>query len=84
MDGILGRLMRLEDAKHNALIEANAAAYDSCVREQTLLITESLLHSPVQPSRKKLLEFSRLANRNTNLYLNRIPHGKEGGSRHER
>jgi hypothetical protein len=76
--------MRLEDAKHNALVEANAAAYDSCVREQTLLITESEFHSPSHTSRQKLLAFAKLANRTSNLYLNRFPHREEGGSPHER
>ena len=73
--------MRLEDAKHNALVEANAAAYDSCVREQTLLINES---QSSHTSRRKLLAFAKLANRTSNLYLNRFPHREEGGSRHER
>jgi hypothetical protein len=70
MDGILDELLRLEDAKHQALIGLDPARYDRSVREQTLLIDDSRLAAEARQGADKLLAFSKLANLNTSLYKN--------------
>jgi len=68
MDGILEQLMRLEDAKHEAILDANAASYANCLREQSRLIADPP-HWDSVASRRRLLEFSKRANSNASLYL---------------
>jgi|SRR5436190_4334508 len=70
MDGILDELLRLEDAKHHALIGLDSATYDRSVREQAALIEDSRLSSEARKASDKLLAFSKLASLNTNLYQN--------------
>ena len=70
MDGILDELLRLEDAKHHALIGLDPAAYDRSVREQTALLDDSRLSAEARRASDKLLAFSKLANLNTSLYQN--------------
>jgi len=36
MDGLVEELLRLESAKHKALVEIDASAYDASVRAQLL------------------------------------------------
>ncbi len=70
MDGILDVLLRLEDAKHHALISLDSATYDRSVREQAALLDDSRLSSEARKASDKLLAFSKLASLNTNLYQN--------------
>ena len=72
MDGILEELLRLEDAKHHALIQCDSAAYDECVRAQSTLVDDPRISSEARASADKLLEFSKLARINISLYLNLI------------
>lgn len=68
MDGIIDELLRLEDAKHQALIGLDPATYDRSVREQTVLIEDGRFASEARKGADKLLAFSKLANLNTSLY----------------
>ena len=70
MDGILDELLRLEDAKHHALIGFDPDAYGRSVHEQTLLLEDTRLPAEARKSSDKLLAFSKLASLNTNLYRN--------------
>jgi hypothetical protein len=70
MDGILDELLRLEDAKHQALIGLDPAAYDRSVQEQTLLLDDNRLSAEARRASDKLLAFSKLASLNTSLYQN--------------
>jgi hypothetical protein len=70
MDGILDELLRLEDAKHRALIGLDSAMYDRSVREQAVLLEDSRLSSEARKASDKLLAFSKLASLNSNLYQN--------------
>jgi hypothetical protein len=72
MDGILEELLRLEDAKHKALISCDASIYDSCVREQARLIELPGIPREARSSVDKLLAFSKLASLNASLYFNLI------------
>ena len=46
MDGLVEELMRLENAKHKALVLIDAPAYDATVREQMRLLAASKQQSP--------------------------------------
>jgi len=70
MDGIVDELLRLEDAKHHALIGLDSATYDRSVREQTTLLEDSRLSAEARRASDKLLAFSKLASLNSNLYQN--------------
>jgi hypothetical protein len=70
MDGIIDELLRLEDAKHQALIGLDPTAYDRSVRQQTVLLDDSRLALEARQGADKLLAFSKLANLNTSLYKN--------------
>jgi hypothetical protein len=70
MDGILDELLRLEDAKHHALIGLDPAKYDRSVREQAVLLEDNRLSSEARRASDKLLAFSKLASLNSNLYQN--------------
>ena len=73
MNGIVEELLRLEGAKHIALIEGNAPAYDESVRAQVLLLDSSRdLESSARTSPEKLSVLSRLIRHNTSLFLNLI------------
>ena len=41
MDGLVEELLRLEDAKHKALVAIDASAYDDNVRKQMRLLSKS-------------------------------------------
>ena len=71
MNGTGEELLRLEGAKHIALIEGNAPAYDESVRAQLLLLDSSSdLESSARTSPEKLAVLSRLIRHNTSLFLN--------------
>ena len=70
MDGIVDELLRLEDAKHHALIGLDPAMYDRSVRKQAVLLEDSRLTAEARRASDKLLAFSKLASLNTNLYQN--------------
>jgi hypothetical protein len=70
MDGIVDELLRLEDAKHHALIGLDPATYDRSVREQAALLEDNRLSGEARKASDKLLAFSKLASLNSNLYQN--------------
>jgi hypothetical protein len=70
MDGILDELLRLEGAKHHALIGLDSATYDRSVRAQVALLDDNRLSSEARKASDKLLAFSKLASLNSNLYQN--------------
>jgi hypothetical protein len=70
MDGIIDELLRLEDAKHHALIGLDPAMYERSVREQTALLAHTRLAAEARKSSDKLLAFSKLASLNSSLYQN--------------
>jgi hypothetical protein len=70
MDGILDELLRLEDAKHHALVGLDAAEYERTVARQTLLLEDGRLPIAAGKSREKLFALSRLASLNNALYQN--------------
>jgi hypothetical protein len=55
MGGIIDELLRLEDAKHQALIGLDPATYDRSVREQTVLIEDGRFASETRKGADKLL-----------------------------
>ncbi len=70
MDGILDELLRLEDAKHHALIGLDPTAYELSVRQQAALVEDARLAAEAPKASDKLLAFSKLARLNSNLYQN--------------
>jgi len=70
MDGIIDELLRLEDAKHHALIRLDPAIYDRAVREQTALLQDTRLTAEARKGSDKLVAFSKLASLNSSLYQN--------------
>jgi hypothetical protein len=71
MDGLVEELLRLEGAKHDALVKIDAPAYEATVREQVRLLAESKdarerSVTSVQP----LLALSQLITLNTRLLQN--------------
>ena len=70
MDGILDELLRLEDAKHRALIGFDPEIYDRSVREQAALVEDTRLSAEARKASDKLLTFSKLARLNSSLYQN--------------
>jgi len=73
MDGLVEELLRLESAKHLALIEIDASAYDASVREQLhlLAVSKGSPHNKVS-SVERLLSLSQLITLNTRLLQNLI------------
>ena len=71
MDGLVKELLRLESAKHKALVEIDASAYDENVREQMRLIAVSKDADRVSDV-KGLLSLSQLITLNTRLLQNLI------------
>ena|SRR5688572_18104356 len=69
MDGLVEKLLRLEDAKHKALVEINATAYDDCVRQQ-MRVLSTLPAGNV--SLDRLLALSQLIQLNTRLLHNLV------------
>jgi hypothetical protein len=70
MDGILEELLRLEDAKHRALINLDSGAYEDSVQKQVRLINDPAVAEAARTGTDKLLALSELANINTRLYEN--------------
>ena len=73
MDGLIDELLRLEGAKHKALVEIDASAYDSSVREQMRLLAVSRkAGSDEAASLEGLLSLSQLITLNTRLLENLV------------
>jgi hypothetical protein len=72
MDGLVEELLRLESAKHKALILIDASAYDASVREQMRLLEDSKASAVTTPSVERLLALSQLITLNTRLLQNLI------------
>ena len=72
MDGLVNELLRLESAKHKALIEIDAPAYDANVREQMRLIAVSKRNPKPVSDIERLLTLSQLITLNTRLLQNLI------------
>jgi hypothetical protein len=72
MDGLVEELLRLESAKHKALIEIDASAYDAHVRTQLRLLTASKGSAENVTNVERLLALSQLITLNTRLLQNLI------------
>jgi len=70
MYGVLEELLRLEDAKHRALIALDSEVYEDSVQKQARLIDDPGISTAGRTDSGKLLAFSKLANINTRLYEN--------------
>ncbi len=71
MDGLVEELLRLESAKHKALISIDASAYDASVREQMRLIATSK-GAVTSVNVERLLSLSQLITLNTRLLHNLV------------
>ena len=69
MDGLVQELLRLESAKHKALIEIDASAYDAHVRMQLRLLSVSK-SADNTTSLNRLLALSQLITLNKHLLQN--------------
>src|SRR5437867_7113596 len=72
MDGLVEELLRLESAKHKALVEIDASAYDASVRAQLRLLSTSKQSGTQAASVERLLSLSQLITLNTRLLQNLI------------
>ena len=72
MDGLVEELLRLESAKHRALVLIDAATYDANVREQMRLLAVSKGSDSPAPSVERLLALSQLITLNTRLLQNLV------------
>ncbi|HYR42271.1 MAG TPA: hypothetical protein VER98_04565 [Terriglobia bacterium] len=72
MDGLVEELLRLESAKHKALIEIDASAYDAHVQTQLRLISDSKGCADKVSNVDRLLALSQLITLNTRLLQNLI------------
>ena len=72
MDGLVEELLRLESAKHQALIEIDASAYEASVREQLRLVSVSKRTADKVASVERLLALSQLITLNSRLLQNLI------------
>ena len=72
MDGLVEELLRLESAKHKALVEIDASAYDATVRAQMRLLSTSRDSSVKVSSVERLLTLSQLITLNTRLLQNLV------------
>jgi hypothetical protein len=72
MDGLVNELLRLEDAKHKALVAIDASAYDDNVRKQMHLLAASKLRRPASSDLDRLLALSQLITLNTRLLQNLV------------
>ena len=71
MDGLVEQLLRLENAKHRALVEIEASAYQNSVRRQQRLIAKwKGTPSERNTDIKSLLALSQLITLNTRLLQN--------------
>src|SRR5215467_12200806 len=72
MDGLVEELLRLESAKHKALIEIDASSYDANVREQLRLVTVSKVNPDSVANLESVLALSQLITLNSRLLQNLI------------
>ena len=72
MDGLVEELLRLESAKHKALIEIDASAYDENVQAQLRLVSTSKASPDRITNVERLLALSQLITLNTRLLQNLI------------
>jgi hypothetical protein len=72
MDGLVKELLRLEDAKHKALVSIDASAYDENVRKQMLLLSSSKTVQTAPADLDRLLALSQLITLNTRLLQNLV------------
>ena len=72
MDGLVEELLRLESAKHKALVEIDASAYDAHVQTQLRLLSTSKESADNTTSVERLLALSQLITLNTRLLQNLI------------
>ncbi len=73
MDGLVEELLRLEGAKHQALVEIDASAYDENVRKQMRLLAASKTRQADSVADvERLLALSQLITLNTRLLQNLI------------
>ena len=70
MDGLVQELLRLESAKHKALISIDAPTYDASIREQLRLLDASKNALSKTGSVEGLLTLSQLITLNTRLLEN--------------
>ena len=70
MDGLVEELLRLESAKHTALVLIDASAYDANVREQVRLLAVSKPSGGPATSVERLLALSQLITLNNHLLHN--------------
>lgn len=71
MDGLVEELLRLESAKHKALVKIDASAYDVSVREQMRLLSVSK-KAEHSANLERLLALSQLITLNTRLLQNLV------------
>jgi len=72
MDGLVEELLRLEDAKHKALVAIDASAYDDNVRKQMLLLSSKKSVQTAPADIDRLLALSQLITLNTRLLQNLV------------
>ena len=72
MDGLVEELLRLESAKHKALVLIDASAYDANVHEQMRLLASSKGSAAQVASVERLLALSQLITLNTRLLQNLV------------
>ena len=72
MDGLVAELLRLESAKHKALVEIDASAYDVHVQTQLRLLSVSRNSTDKTTNVERLLALSQLITLNTRLLHNLV------------
>ncbi len=70
MDGLVKKLLRLESAKHKAIIEIDPSAYDAHVQTQLRLLSISKESPDKSNDLEGLLSLSQLITLNTQLLKN--------------
>jgi hypothetical protein len=72
MDGLIEKLLRLEGAKHKALTEIDASAYDVNVRKQMRLLARPKTQIGAVGDVEHVLALSQLITLNTKLLQNLV------------
>jgi hypothetical protein len=72
MEGLVEELLRLESAKHKALVEIDASAYDANVCAQLRLVSASKNTPDKRANVERLLALSQLITLNTRLLQNLV------------
>jgi hypothetical protein len=70
MDGLVEELLRLESAKHKALVEIDASAYNLHIQTQWRLLAVSKPYGATVTNVERLLALSQLITLNTRLLQN--------------